>query len=226
MEAGDGRHVEIEALRARVARVGPGAGDDRAEEDGERGADHDEAGHRQQIGRHHRAGGASLLTGAVMEHGRVPDDEQRQQEVGHDVGRGQVVLDRRAPEHDLRHDPEHEPERQHDQVTPAGPAYHRAEHRQDHGKGHDPGDDAVDELDHRMEGALRHDATLRTGGPVGTAQAGAGDAHGAAGHDDERQRQKGEERDAPVGPRREAERAHVWRDRRTVAHFEHFREAL
>ena len=218
VEAGDVGHVEIEAPRGRVARMGPGPGDDRAQENGQGGAHHDEAGQREQLGRHDRSAGAPVravlltgLTGPVVKHDGVPDEEQGEEEVAHHVGRRQVVLDRLASEHDLRHDPEHEPGREHDQVAPAGPAYHRPEHGQDHRERHDPRDDAVDELDHRMEGPLGHDAAVSTRGPVGTPQAGAGQANRAAGDDDERQRQQGHERDAPVGPRREAERAHVRR---------------
>ena len=191
---------------------GPGRRDDRAQEDGEGGGGHLEpaegrAGRAPTAGRVGPAGRPARWWSTTA----LAMQDHRQQEVGHHEAGLQLEQHGEPAQHDLADHAGHQPDRQPQQVLPAGTPDQRAEHGQHHRHRHQPGDRAVHELDHGVVLPRRHDPVLGAGRPVRAAQPRAGQAHRAAGDDDEGQGQQGEEGDPAVGRRGEGRHAHVGR---------------
>jgi hypothetical protein len=114
----------------------------------------------------------------------------------------QVELHRELAEDGLREHAGHEAERQPGEVAASGNAHQAAENGDDHRDRHDPGDEPVRVLDEPVLARDREPVELpcRAAEPDRAAEARVGEPDRAAGHDDHREQDRGDERDALVGP--------------------------
>ena len=199
--------LEVEAVDELAfvgAGVGAGGGGDRAGQDRQL-PERDQRAHRPDA---EAVAGAPSLPGLVARapgqcEGRV-EQHHREDEVGHDQARSEVVLDDQRAEDRL---PEH-PQRQQGAEQRQVPAVGHAEEGEaaggDHGEADETGQQPVAVLDHRVGLQRRHRAAVAFG-PVRAAEAGAGQSHGGAGEHDQRQSGEGDGGDLRVAPRRDLE---------------------
>ena len=140
------------------------------------------------------------LTGAPVQPDRVRQEHDRHEEVRHHEAGLEVELHRELTEHGLREHAGDEPEGEQGEVASARDAHEAAEHRHDHRDRHRSGEESVRVLDEPVLAGHRDAVQLpcRATEPDRAAEPGVGETHGAAGDDDDRQQDRGDERDAPV----------------------------
>ena len=203
---GDGLDVEAEPDGLLVAAVRPGAGDDGAGDHGHGRApgpraQHEAAQPAPDDDRGRRPGGSparTWRTTALV----TSTSERRKWPITNGGASSKATV--RAPSRIWPTTPATRPERQQRQVAPARAAGRATPSTASDDRDRDhAGDQPVDELDHRVQlERRRRTAPARSPGQSEQPEARPGQAHRAAGHDDEAQGDERDEGDAAVGRRR------------------------